>query len=74
MKDVLEASVIFLGSMVLALLIYAIFAALPVMWLWNWLMPDLFSLQTINFWQAFGLLVLCGSLFKSSSSSSRKSS
>jgi hypothetical protein len=26
--------------------------------LWNWLMPALFGLHVINFWQALGLLVL----------------
>ena len=26
--------------------------------LWNWLMPSLFSLPAIGFWQALGLLVL----------------
>jgi hypothetical protein len=34
-----------------------------VMWLWNWLMPDLFGLRPIGFWQAFGLLVLARVLF-----------
>ena len=34
-----------------------------VMLLWNWLMPELFGLQTISFWQAAGLLVLCKILF-----------
>jgi Spy/CpxP family protein refolding chaperone len=29
-----------------------------VMLLWNWLMPALFGWQTIDFWQAIGLLVL----------------
>jgi len=29
-----------------------------VMLLWNWLMPALFGWQTIDFWQAVGLLVL----------------
>lgn len=41
--------------------------ALPVMWLWNWLMPELFGLATIEWLQAWGLLILCGLLFKSSS-------
>jgi len=36
----------------------------PVMWLWNWLMPMLFGLITINFWQACGLVMLCWILFK----------
>ena len=34
-----------------------------VMWLWNWLMPDLFGLRPIGFWQAFGLLLLARLLF-----------
>jgi hypothetical protein len=29
-----------------------------VMSLWNWLMPALFGLRIISFWQALGLLVL----------------
>lgn len=31
--------------------------------LWNWLMPDLFGLPTIRFWQAVGLLGLSWILF-----------
>ena len=34
-----------------------------VMLLWNWLMPSLFGLITISFWQALGILVLCRLLF-----------
>ena len=34
-----------------------------VMSLWNWLMPALFGLRTISFWQAFGLLILSKILF-----------
>lgn len=34
-----------------------------VMLLWNWLMPALFSLPAITFWQAVGLLLLCKILF-----------
>tara|TARA_R110002050_G_scaffold109796_1_gene221102 strand:- start:26568 stop:26975 length:408 start_codon:yes stop_codon:yes gene_type:complete len=29
-----------------------------IMWLWNWLMPELFGLTTINYWQAIGLFIL----------------
>lgn len=39
---------------------------LPLMWLWDWLMPTLFGLQTITFWQACGLNFLCSILFKTS--------
>lgn len=33
--------------------------------LWNWLMPAIFGLTTITFWQAWGLVVLAHILFKS---------
>ncbi|MDC8004998.1 hypothetical protein POV27_13125 [Aureisphaera galaxeae] len=29
-----------------------------VMRLWNWLMPELFGLTTLSFWQAVGLIIL----------------
>jgi hypothetical protein len=32
--------------------------------LWNWLIPGIFGLAAINFYQAFGLLILCRILFK----------
>jgi hypothetical protein len=31
--------------------------------LWNWLMPAIFGIRLITFWQAFGLLVLSRILF-----------
>lgn len=34
-----------------------------VMMLWNWLMPAVFSLGMITFWQALGILVLAKVLF-----------
>lgn len=34
-----------------------------VMLLWNWLMPEIFGLPTVSFWQAAGLLLLCKILF-----------
>ncbi|MCT4582945.1 MAG: hypothetical protein N4A35_16145 [Flavobacteriales bacterium] len=34
-----------------------------IMWLWNWLMPELFGLTTINYWQAVGLFILSKLLF-----------
>ncbi len=34
-----------------------------VMSLWNWLMPALFGLKTIGYWQALGLFILSKILF-----------
>ena len=51
----------------LKILLFVLLAAtlftFVVMWLWNWLMPVIFSLHAINFWQALGLLVLSKILF-----------
>jgi len=43
----------------------ALILGVVVMWLWNWLMPDIFGLTKITFWQAWGLIVLAHILFKS---------
>ena len=64
-------------GMVIALLgvlvigVFALLFALPVMWLWNWLMPAIFGLPTIGFLQTLGLLILSGLLVKGSSVSSK---
>jgi len=31
--------------------------------LWNWLMPPIFGLKTIGYWQAFGIVVLAKLIF-----------
>lgn len=41
---------------------FALFG-LVVMKLWNWLMPAIFGLTAITFWQAIGLFVLARLLF-----------
>jgi hypothetical protein len=50
----------------LAIVAFAAFVAVGgwvVMSLWNWLMPSLFGLKLIAFWQALGLLLLTRILF-----------
>jgi len=56
-------------SFILLLIGLAFLMALPVMYLWDWLMPSLFGLGTITFWQALGLNIFCGILFKGSGGS-----
>ena len=46
------------------LVVAAIFAV-AVMLLWNWLIPAIFGLTAVNYWQALGILVLCRLLFGS---------
>lgn len=40
-----------------------------VMLLWNWLMPEIFGLKRLGYWQAWGLLALSSILFKGMGSS-----
>ena len=50
----------------LAILAMVLFVALGgeiVALLWNWLLPTLFGLPQVTFWQALGLLALCRILF-----------
>ena len=51
-----------LGVITLAVGVFILVAYL-IMWLWNWLMPELFSLPTIGFWQALGVFVLAKIIF-----------
>jgi Ca2+/H+ antiporter, TMEM165/GDT1 family len=44
-------------------LLIATVLSFVVMGLWNWLMPALFALHRISFWQALGLLLLAKILF-----------
>ena len=44
-------------------IVFAAVISLIVMSLWNWLMPALFGLHTISYWQAVGLLILSKILF-----------
>lgn len=36
----------------------AILFGFLIMWLWNWLMPMIFGLPTLNYWQAVGVFIL----------------
>jgi hypothetical protein len=54
------------GFVILGALAAAFFALLfgyIVMLLWNWLMPEIFSLGMITFWQAVGLILLARLIF-----------
>ena len=65
----MEESIKIIGVIVLGLVIVVILAlimAFPTMWLWNWLIPDIFGLVKIDFWQALGINLLTGLLFRQS--------
>jgi hypothetical protein len=47
----------------LAITLFITVGGWVVMSLWNYLMPPLFGLRTVTFWQALALLALCRILF-----------
>lgn len=53
------------------LFVIAAVMSLPVMLLWDWLMPGIFGLREITWFEAWGLLLLCGLLFKSHTSGNK---
>ena len=59
----------FIGLLILGAFL-ALISALPVMWLWNWLVPSIFNLRQIDIFEAWGLCWLCAALFKTSASAS----
>ena len=46
------------------LAVASLILAWPIELLWNWLIPGLFGVGSITYWQAFGLEVLVTVLFK----------
>lgn len=63
-----------LATMALTIVIFGLILSLPVMLLWNWcLIPAIPGVKAIGWFQAWGLLILFGFLFKSSTSSKKAS-
>ena len=46
-----------------AAVLFAFVFGIFVMLLWNWLIPGLFGLREITYWQAFGIVILAKLLF-----------
>lgn len=51
---------IFIG---IAIIAFMFLFGYITMRLWNWLMPEIFGLTTLTYWQAFGILVLAKIFF-----------
>lgn len=64
----IEAFLIVIGLLLLS----AILLAFPTMWLWNWLMPNIFGVMKIDLYQAIGINFLANILFKSNVSIKRE--
>ena len=61
MRQTIHDILLVVGVLMLAMMLFGV----PLMLLWNWLMPTIFSLPKIGFFQACGLQLLATILFKS---------
>lgn len=64
-----ESLGLFIGKVIVGIIIVtglAIVFGFIIMWLWNQLMPEIFGLPNVNYWQAVGLFILAKILFGSS--------
>lgn len=59
MKQTIHDVLLVIGVLMLAIILFGA----PLMLLWNWLMPTIFGLPEIGFWQACGLQLLATILF-----------
>ena len=66
-EDGLFMKILKIIGMVIVGIIFAVLIAFLFSYivraLWNWLMPELFGLKTITYWQAFGIVILSKILF-----------
>ena len=61
MKNNLEGILTVIGLLMLVVMLLG----LPLQLLWNWLMPSIFNLRYITFWEAVGLNTIAIILFRS---------
>lgn len=68
----LEEIITALIGIILIIALVCVIIALPIQLLWNWLMPGIFGLKTITFYQALGLTFLTHLLFSSTNQNQNK--
>jgi hypothetical protein len=50
-------------ALAIGFLFFIVFGGIAVQLLWNWLLPAIFDVRRVTFWEALGLLALCRILF-----------
>ena len=72
MKEKILAASIYALIAILVTGAISFIAAIPVYLLWNWVMPEVFGLPVITYWQAWGIAVLADTLFHPSAKATGK--
>lgn len=68
--ELMEKLIIIIGAVGLIIGLAIVFTW-SVQWLWNNTVPEVLGLKALTFWQTFRLELLCGILFKGTSSTSK---
>ena len=61
---VVVAAIVAVAVVLVMATVLCLLCAIPTLILWNWLMPVLFGVTKITFWQAVGINALTSTLFK----------
>lgn len=70
----MEKVITFLALVVLGVVgisIISVLFAFPLMWCWNYVVPSLFGLKTINWSEAWCLMLISNCLIKSTNTSTK---
>lgn len=67
MKNLISRVLIIISALVMYTFV-SVVLSIPVLLLWNWLMPTIFGITKITLGQAWGISLLCGILFGQDSS------
>lgn len=51
------------ATAILFFIVMSFLWGVPIWFLWNWLIPEIFELPEVSYWQASGLYALCKLLF-----------
>lgn len=67
MKNLISRVLIIISALAMYTFV-SVILSIPVLLLWNWLMPTIFGITKITLGQAWGISLLCGLLFGQNSS------
>lgn len=67
MKNLISKVLIVISALVMYTFV-SVVLSIPVLLLWNWLVPTIFGITKITLGQAWGISLFCGILFGKSSS------
>lgn len=62
MKNLISRVLIIISALAMYTFV-SVVLSIPVLLLWNWLMPTIFGITKITLGQAWGISLLCGLLF-----------